>query len=153
MSLFPYVLEALYVLRLTSKPSLPSTSLHLLVGMLLHPSQSFPMAPGTEAEERAKLSTTGLRVLQKWVWKVPLMTVVGGNRDVCHRHSESFLRYLVTLCLADERAIEELVKCLCKPEDLSLNPQHHSEPTMAAIIWNPSVFAETWKMETDFPKT
>lgn len=93
-------------------PPLPSASLNLLVGMLLHPSQSFPMAPGTEAEERAKPSTTGLRVLQKWVWKVALMTGVGENRDVCHRHSESFLGYLVTLCLADERAMEELVKYL-----------------------------------------
>lgn len=115
--------------------------------MLFHPSQSFPVAPGTEAEEWAKLSTTGLGVLQNWVWKVALMTVVGGNRVVCHRHSDRLPSS--TLCLADERAMEELVKCLCKPEDLSLNPQHHSELNMAAIIWNPSAFAETWKMETD----
>lgn len=86
-----------------------------------------PYGPGTEDEERAELSTTGLRVLQKWVWKVALMTVAGGNQDVCHRHSIFPWLPSSTLCLADERAMDELVKCLCKPEDLSLNLQHHSE--------------------------
>lgn len=112
MFLFPYVLEALYVLRLTSKSSPPLHFPQPARGDAAPSVSVLPYGPGTEAEERAKPSTTGLRVLQKWVWKVALMTVVGENRDVCHRHSESFLGYLITLCLADERAMEELVKCL-----------------------------------------
>lgn len=97
MFLFPYVLEAFYVLRLTNKSS-PPLRFPLPARGDAAPSVSvLPYGPGTEDEERAELSTTGLRVLQKWVWKVALMTVVGGNRDVCHRHSESFLGYLVAL--------------------------------------------------------
>jgi hypothetical protein len=86
-------------------PQMSSPPLHLLVGTLHHPCQSFPDDLKFLWPLAVKLRS-GLKVgradppgiVQKWVWKLVVVDVVDGN-GVTSQHSDSFLNYLVAFFL------------------------------------------------------